>query len=153
MSQFLGCLVKRFYFVWSKIIITSSSCQKCLGEGASIVVPTRRTERMTKVSIGIAIGWRVVDNFNVMASSEYRSIRRAVVHGVSVITCTIWSCLRQFQGRPSWLVSQREKECLGIISKPGATAVTSCLENKKWKGWSMHRLRSKIRIHTDKKIY
>ena len=147
MPQFLGCLVKCFYFVWSKLI---SACQKCPGKGTSMAVPTRWAVSVTKVSIGTATGWRVVDNVNVMASSESRSMRRAVAYGVSVITCTIWSCLRQFQGRPSWLVSQREKECLGIISIPAAV---TCWKNKKWKGWSMHRLRSKIRNHTDKKIY
>ena len=148
MPQFLGCLVKCFYFVWSKLI---SACQKCLGKGASIAVPTRCTVSITKVSIGTATGWRVVDNCNVRASPEYRSIRRAGVYGVSVITCTICSCLRQFHGRPSWLVNQREKECLGIISILAAAG--TCWENKKWKGWSMHRLCSKIRNHTDKKIY
>ena len=146
MPQFLGCLVKCFYFVWSKVI---SACQKCLGKGASIAVPTRCTVSVTKVRIGIATGWRVVVNVNVMASPEFWSTRQAVVYGVSVITCTIWSCLRQFQGCPSRLVSQREKECLGIIS---ILAAGTCWENKKWIGWSMHRLRSKIRIHTDKKI-
>ena len=147
MQQFLGCFVKCFYFVWSKLI---SACQKCLGEGASKAVPTRCTVSITKVSIGIATGWRVVDNYNVIPSPEYRSIRRAVVYGVSVITCTICSCLRQFHRCPSWFVSQRENECLGIIS---ILAAGTCWENKKWKGWSMYRLCSKIRIHTDKKIY
>ena len=148
MPQFLGCLVKCVYFVWSKLI---SACQKCLGKGASMAVPTRCAVSVTKVRIGTATGWRVVDNVNVMASSESRSIRRAVVYGVSVITWTVCSCLRQFHGRPSWLVSQREKECLGIIS---ILAAVTCWENKtEWKGWSMHRLGSKIRIHTDKKIY
>ena len=151
MLQFSGCFVKCFYFIWSKMIITSS-CQKCPGEGAWVLIPARWAVSIAKVGIGIATGWRVVDNFNVMACPEFWSTSRAVVYGVSVIT--IWSCLRQFQGRPSWIVSQREKECLGIISIPGATAVT-CWENKKWEGWdiSMHRLRSKIRNHTDKKIY
>ena len=150
MPQFLGCFVKCFHLIWWKIIITSS-CQKCLGEGVSIVVPARWTVSMAKVGLGIAIGWRIVGNVNVMASPEYRSIRRALEYGVSVITCTIWSCLRQFHRCPPWLVNQREKKCLGIISISGATAVT-CWENKKWKGWSMRRLCSKIRIHTDKKI-
>ena len=145
MPQFLGCLVKCFYFVWSKLI---GACQKCLGKGASIAVPTRCTVSITKVSIGIATGWRVVGNVNVMASSEYRSIRRAVVYGISVRT--ILPCLRQFHRRPSWLVNQREKKCLGIISILAATV--TCCENKKWKGWSMHRL-SKIRIHAEKQIY
>ena len=149
MPQFLGCFVKCFYFVWSKIIITSSF-QKCLGEGASIVVPARWTVSIAKVGLGIGIGWRIVGNVNVMASSEYRSMRRAVVYGVSVISCTISSCLRQFHRCPSWLVYQREKECLGIIS---ILAAVTCWENKRWKGWSMNRLRSKIRIHTDNKIY
>ena len=149
MLQFLGCFVKCFYFIWSKMIITSS-CQKCPGEGASIVVPARWTVSMAKVGLGIATGWRVVGNVNVMASSEYRSIRRAVVYGISVRT--ILPCLRQFHRCPSWLVNQREKKCLGIISVPVATAV-ACWENNKWKGLTMQRLCSKIGIHTDKKLY
>ena len=149
MLQFLGCFVKCFYFIWSKMIITSS-CQKCPGEGASIVVLARWTVSMAKVGLGIATGWRVVGNVNVMASSEYRSIRRAVVYGISVRT--ILPCLRQFHRCPSWLVNQREKKCLGIISVPVATAV-ACWENNKWKGLTMQRLCSKIGIHTDKKLY
>ena len=145
MPQFLGCLVKCFYFVWSKLI---SACQKSPGKGASIAVPTWWAVSMAKV--GIAIATRILVNGNVVASTESRSIRRAVVYGVSVITCTIWSCQRQFQGRPSWLVKQREKECLGIIS---ILAAGNCWENKKWKGWSMNRLGSKIPIYTDKKRY
>ena len=129
MPQFLGCFVKCFHFVWCKIIITSS-CQKCLCEGVSIVVPTWRAVIMAKVCIGPATGWRVVGNVNVMAVSENRSIRQVVVYGISVRT--ILPCLRQFHRRPSWLVHQREKKCLGIISPPGV----NCWENKKWKGWS-----------------
>ena len=128
-SYLLGCFVKCFYFVWSKIIISTSSCQKCLGEGVSMVVPARWAVSIAKVGIGTATGWSVVVNGNVPAS-ENRSIRRAVVYGISVRT--ILPCLRQFHRRPSWLVYQREKECLGIISIPVATAVT-CWENKKRK--------------------
>ena len=149
MPQFLGCFVKCFYFIWSKIIITSS-CQKCPGEGASIVVPVWWAVRITKVGTGTATRWRIVDNVNVMASSESRPIMRAAVYGISVRT--ILPCLRQFHRCPSWLVNQREKKCLGIISVPGATAGT-CWENNKWKGLTMQRLCSKIGIHTDKKIY
>ena len=119
MPQFLGCLVKCFYFVWSELI---SACQKCLSEGVSIAVPTWWAVSIAKVGIEIVTRWPV--NGNVMASTESRSIRRAVVYGVSVITWTICSCLRQFHGRQSWLVNQREKECLGIISI--LTAVTCC---------------------------
>ena len=134
MPQFLGCFVKCFYFVWSKLI---SACQKCLGKGASIAVPTRCTVSITKVSIGIATGWRVVGNVNVMASSENRSVRRAAdAYGISFVT--ILPCLRQFHRCPSWLVNKRENKCLRIISIPTATAVT-CWEIKKWKldlnGW------------------
>ena len=129
MPQFLGCFVKCFHFVWCKIIITSS-CQKCLCEGVSIVVPTWRAVSITKVCIGTATGWRVVGNVNVIAVSENRSIRQVVVYGISVRT--IPPCLRQFHRRPSWLVHQREKKCLGIISP----ADVNCWENKKWKGWS-----------------
>ena len=128
-SYLLGCFVKCFYFVWSKIIISTSSCQKCLGEGVSMVVPARWAVSITKVGIGTATRWRVVGNVNVMASSEDRSIRRAAVCGISVRT--ILPCLRQFHRCPSWLVNQREKKCLGIISIPAATA--NCWENKKWK--------------------
>ena len=127
MPQFLGCFVKCFYFVWSKRI---SACQKCLSEGASIAVPTWWAVSMAKVGIGTATGWRVVANVNVLASSESRSIIQVVVYGISVIT--ILPCLRQFHRRPTWLVKQREKKCLGIISPP----VPSCWENKNWKGWS-----------------
>ena len=147
MLQFLRCFVKCFYFIWSKMIITSS-CQKCLGEGASIAVPSRWAVSIAKVGIGIATGWRVVGNVNVMASSESRSTIRAVVYGISVRT--MLPCLRQFHRCPSWLVNQREKKCLGIIS---VLAAGTCWENKKWKRWSMRRLRPKIGIHTDKKIY
>ena len=145
MPQCLGCFVKCFYFVWSKLI---SACQKCLGEGASIAVPTRCTVSRTEFSIGTATGWRVVVNGKVKAPSENRSIRRAVVYWIAVIT--ISPCRRQFHRCPSCLVHQREKECLGIIS---ILAAVTCWENKRWKRWPMHRLRSKIRIHTDKKIY
>ena len=145
MPQFLGCLVKCFYFVWSKLI---SACQKCLGKGASIAVPTRCTVSITKVSIGIATGWRVVGNVNVMASSENRSARRAAdAYGISVRT--ILPCLRQFHRRPSWLVNQREKKCLGIISPP----VASCWENKKWKGWSDAQTSLKIQIYNETRKY
>ena len=126
-SYLLGCFVKCFYFVWSKIIITSS-CQKCLGEGVSIVVPAWWAVSMTKFGKGTAASWRVVDNVNVMAPTESRSMRRAVVCAVR----TILPCLRKFHRCPSWLVNQREKKCLGIVSVPGATAGT-CWENKKRK--------------------
>ena len=128
-SYLLGCFVKCFYFVWSKITITSS-CQKCLGEGVSIVVPAWWAVSMAKVGIGTAASWRVVDNFNVMASSENRSIRRAVVYGVGIARTIHPSCLRKFHRCPSWLVNQREKKCLGIIS---VLAAGTCWENKKRK--------------------
>ena len=140
MSQFLACFVKYVHFVWSKRI---SSCQKCVSEGVSIVVPAWWAVSPAKVGIGTATGWRVVCNVNVMASSERRSIRRAVLYGISVRT--ILPCLGQFHRRPSWFVNQREKECVGIISIPVTTAVVTCWENKKRKGLSMHR------IHRDKK--
>ena len=146
MPQFLGCFVKCFHFVWCKVIITSS-CQKCLGESVSIVVPAWWAVSIAKVGIGTATGWRVVGNVNVMAPTESRSISRAVVCGTFVTTLP-W--LRQFQRSPSWFVNQREKKCLGIIS---TLAAGNWWENKKWKGWSMQRLRLKIRNHTDKKIY
>ena len=124
-SYLLGCFVKCFHFVWSKII---SACQKCPAEGVSIVVTSRWAVSTAKVSIGTATRWRVVGNVNVQAISESRSIRRAVVYGIS--DRTMLPCLRQFHRRPSWFVNQREKKCLGIISILGATAVT-CWENKK----------------------
>ena len=148
MPQVLGCFVKCFYFVWCKIITTPSR-QKCVRESVSIVVPTWWAISMTKVSDWIAVRWRIVGNVNVPASSENRSIRRAVVYGFSVRT--ILPCLRQFHGCPSWFVNQREKKCLGIISI--LAAVVTCWENKKWKGQSTQRLCSKIRNHTEKKIY
>ena len=149
MLQFLGCFVKCFYFIWSKMIITSS-CQKCPGEGAWVVVPARWAVSIAKVGSGTATRWRIVGNINVMASSENRSMRRAVGYGVS-IEVTFLPCLRQFHRCPSWLVYQQEKECLGIISIL-APAVT-CWENSKWKGLAMQRLRPKIGIYTDKKTY
>ena len=129
MPQFLGCFVKCFYFVWSKSI---SACQKCPSESASIAVPTWCAVSIARVDIVTATGWRVVGNVNVMAPTESRSIRRAVVYGLSVIT--IQPCLRQFHRRPSWLVNQREKKCLGIISSLAAAG--TCWKNKRWKGWS-----------------
>ena len=147
MPQFLGCFVKCFHFIWSKMIITSS-CQKCSGEGACVVVPARWAVSIAKVGTGTATGWRVVGNVNVMASSEDRSIIRAVVYGISVRT--MLPCLRQFHRCPSWLVYQWENECLGIISILAARG--TCWENNKWKGLVMQRLRSKIGIHTDEKI-
>ena len=143
--QFLGCFVKCFYFVWCKI---TPSCQKYVGESASIVVPTWCAISITKVNGWIAVRWRIVGNVNVMASTESRSIRRAVVYGISVIT--ILPCLRQFQRRPTWLVNKREKELLGIIS---ILAAGACWRKKKRKEKDnpMYRLRSKIQIHKDKK--
>ena len=82
--------------------------------------------------VGIAIATSILVNGNVVASTESRSIIRTVVYGVAIVVTTL-PCLRQFQGRPPWLVNQREKECLGIISIPVATAVT-CWENKKSEG-------------------
>ena len=41
--------------------------------------PTWWAVSVTKGSVGIAIGWRVVGNVKIMASSKSRSIRRAVV--------------------------------------------------------------------------
>ena len=137
MLQFLGCFVKCFYFIWSKTIITSS-CQKCPGEGAWVVIPARWAVSPAKVGIGIATGWRVVGNANVMASSESRSIIRAVVYGAEIVV-TIFPCLRQSHRCPSWLVYQREKECLGTIS---ILAAGTCWENNKWKGLAIQRLRS-----------
>ena len=128
MPQFLGCFVKCFYFVWSKSI---SACQKCLSESASIAVPTWCAVSIAKVDIVTATGWRVVGNVNVMAPTESRSIRRAVVYGLS--SRTILPSLRQFHRRPSWIVNQWEKKCLGIIS---SLAAGTCWENRRWKGWS-----------------
>ena len=128
-SYLLGCFVKCFYFVWSKMIITSSY-QKCLGEGVSIVVPAWWAVSKAKVDTGTAASWRVVGNVNVMASSESRSLRRAVVYGITVIV-TILPCLRKFHRCPSWLVNQREKKCLGIVSVLAAAG--TCWENKKRK--------------------
>ena len=145
MPQFLGCFVKCFYFVWSKLI---SACHKCPGKGVCKSVPTWCAVSRAKVGEGTATGWRVVGNVNVMAHTKNRSIRRAVVYWIAVVI-TICPCLRQFHRCPSWLVYQREKECLGIIM---ILAAVTCWENKKWKRWPMHRFHSKIRIHTHKKI-
>ena len=127
MQQFLGCFVKCFYFVWSKII---SACQKCLREGASIAVPTWCAVIMAKVGMGTATGWRVVVNGKVPAPSENRSIRRAVVYGVGIVV-TIQPCLRQFYRCPSWLVYQREKKCLWIISRLAAGTCWEKITNEK----------------------
>ena len=128
MPQFLGCFVKCFHFVWCKMIITSS-CQKCVGEGVSIVVSAWWAVSIAKVGIVTATGWSVVDNVNVMASTESRSISRAVVYGISAITMLPW--LWQFHRCPSWLVSQREKECLGTISILAAVTCWEILEMKR----------------------
>ena len=149
MPQVLGCFVKCFYFIWSKMEITSS-CQKCPGEGASIVVPAWWAVGIAKVGTVTATGWRVVGNVNVMASSENRSVRRAAdAYGISFVT--ILPCLRQFHRRPSWLVNQREKKCLGIISILAATV--TCWENKKWKGWSDAQTSLKIQIYNETRKY
>ena len=129
----LGCFVKRFYFVWCKMIRITLPLQECVGEGTSRAVPAWWGVSMAKISIGTTTGWRVVDNFNVMASTKSRSIRRAIVYGMTVI-----SIRRQFHRCPSWFVNQREKKCRWIVSIPGATAVT-CSEKKKWKARSTPR--------------
>ena len=126
MPQLLRCFVKCFHFVWSKRI---SACQKCLGEGASIAVPTWWAVSIAKLGIGTATRWRVVGNVNVKASSENRSIRRVVVYGVGIVI-TIQPCLRQFYRRPSWFVNKWEKKCLRIILIPAAG---NCWGNKKEK--------------------
>ena len=95
-----------------------------MGKGASVAVPTRWAVSRTKVSKASATGCMV--SGNVMASSERGSITRAVVYG----RFAILPYLRQFHRRPSWLVNEREKKCLGIISIP---AVGTCWENKKRK--------------------
>ena len=124
-SYLLGCFVKCFYFVCSKRM---SACQKCVGEGVSNVVPAWWAVSIAKVGIGIGTRWRVVGNDKVPASSENRSIRRAAVYRLSEMT--ILPCLRKFHRRPSWLVNQREKKCLGIIS---ILAAGTYWENKKKK--------------------
>ena len=101
-----------------------SACQKCLSEGASTAVPTWWAVSMAKVGMRTATRRRVVVNGKVKACSENRSRRRAVVYGMRVT-----SIRRKFHRCPSWFVYQREKKCLGIISIPGATAVT-CWGNK-----------------------
>ena len=129
----LGCFVKRFYFVWCKMIRISLSLQECFAEGTSIAVPSWWGVSMAKKSTGTTTGWRVVDNSNVIASTKSRSIRRAIVYGMIVI-----SIRGQFHRCPSWFVNQREKKCRWIVSRPGATAVT-CSEKKKWKARSTPR--------------
>ena len=129
----LGCFVKRFYFVWCKMIRITLPLQECVGEGTSRAVPAWWGVSMAKISIGTTTGWRVVDNFNVMASTKSRSIRRAIVYGMTVI-----SIHRQFHRCPSWFVNQREKKCRWIVSIL-ATAVT-CSEKRKWKARSTPRL-------------
>ena len=129
----LGCFVKRFYFVWCKMIRISLSLQEGFAEGTSIAVPSWWGVSMAKKSTGTTTGWRVVDNSNVIASTKSRSIRRAIVYGMIVI-----SIRGQFHRCPSWFVNQREKKCRWIVSRPGATAVT-CSEKKKWKARSTPR--------------
>ena len=147
MPRFLACFVKCFYLVWCKIIGITLTVQECIGEAASISVPTWCTVSIARGSIGTATGWRVVGNVNVMGSTESRSIRRTVIYGISVIT--ILPCLRQFHRCPSWLVNKRENKCLWIIS---ILAAVTCWEITTWKGLSTHRLCLKIWIHTDKKM-
>ena len=115
----LGCFVKRFYFIWCKMIRITLSLQECVGEGACIAGPAWWGVSTAKISIGTTTGWRVVDNINVMASTKSRSIRRAIIYGITVI-----SIRGQFHRCPSRFVNQREKKCRWIVSIPGATAVT-----------------------------
>ena len=138
----LGCFVKRFYFVWCKIIRITLSLQECVGEGASIAVPAWWGVSRAKISIGTTTRWRVVGNMNVMASSKSRSRRRAIVYGITVISIR-W----QFHRCPSWFVNQREKKCRWIVS---ILTARTCSEKKKWKARSMPRLQ-KIPICTLRK--
>ena len=131
----LGCFVKRFYFVWCKMIRISLSLQECVAEGTSIAVPAWWGVSMAKISNGTTTGWRVVVNSNVIASTKSRSIRRAIVYGITVI-----SIRGQFHRCPSWFVNQREKKCRWIVSILRATAVTCTGKKKKRKARSMPRL-------------
>ena len=124
----LGCFVKRFYFVWCKMIRISLSLQECVAEGTSIAVPSWWGVSIAKNSIGTTTGWRVVDNSNVIASTKSRSIRRAIVYGMIVI-----SIRGQFHRCPSWFVNQREKKCRWIVSIPGATARCNLFGKKEMK--------------------
>ena len=128
----LGCFVKRFYFIWCKMIRITLSLQECVGKEVLIAVPAWWGVSIAKISVGTATGWRVVDNINVMASTKSRSIRRAIVYGITVISIS-----RQFHRCPSWFVNQREKKCRWIVS---ILTARTCSEKKKWKARSTPRL-------------
>ena len=131
----LGCFVKRFYFIWCKIIRITLSLQECVGKEVLIAVPAWWAVSIARISVGTATGWRVVGNINATASTKSRSIRRAIVYGMIVISIS-----RQFHRCPSWFVNQREKKCRWIVSILRATAVTCTGKKKKRKARSMPRL-------------
>ena len=141
----LGCFVKRFYFIWCKMIRITLSLQECVGEGASIAVPAWWGVSRAKISIGTTTRWRVVGNINVMASTKSRSIRRAIIYGIPVI-----SIRGQFHRCSSWFINQREKKCRWIVSIPEATAVT-CTGKKEMKS-KINAQASKIPICTVRKV-
>ena len=140
----LGCFVKRFYFVWCKIIRTLS-LQERVGKEVSKAVPAWWAVSIARISVGSPTGWRMVGNVNPIASTKSRSKRRAIVYGFFVI-----SIRRQFHRCPSWFVNQREKKCRWIVPIH-ATAVT-CSEKKKWKARSisMPRLQQSLFIQFEK---
>ena len=112
-SLHFGCFVKNFYFVWCEAV---SSCQECLGEGASVAVRARWAVSMAKVAVRIAIGRRVVGNENVTSISEYRPKVIFRVYGTFVIS--IFPGLRQFDRCPSWLVHQWEQKRFWVVLIP-----------------------------------
>ena len=63
LSGYLGCFVKRFYFVWSE---EPWSCQECSGGGGAVAVSSRWVVSIAKVAVRIGIGWGVVGNEDVI---------------------------------------------------------------------------------------
>ena len=112
-SLHFGCFVKNFYFVWCEAV---SSCQECLGEGASVAVPARWAVSMAKVAVRKAIGWCVAGNENVISSSEHRPI--VIFRAYRTKRWSIFSGLRQFDRCPSWLVHQWEQKRFWVVLIP-----------------------------------
>lgn len=120
----LGCFVKRFYFVWCKIIRTLS-LQERVGKEVSKAVPAWWAVSIARISVGSPTGWRMVGNVNPIASTKSRSKRRAIVYGFFVI-----SIRRQFHRCPSWFVNQWKQKGFWVVLVPTSGIYK---EKRNWK--------------------
>ena len=102
--------IKHFNFIGLKSV---TSCQEWFGEGAAITVARWWTVGVSKVCVGICVGWGVTGNVNIASSTKCGSIAWTTVYGMA--TRTILSCLRQFHWCPAWLVNQWEKKGLWTV--------------------------------------